>query len=565
MNSVSWHCDADLVQQYASGRTNLAVSASIEAHLVACAACRSLLAGGTGSADLEQIWTGIRATIERPTLPPVLRLLRRIGLSERDGVLLSASQSLRGPWTLATSAILVFAAAASFPGQMIGQALYLLVAPLVPVLGVVAAFAAGDTTAELTGPTPYSKTRLALLRTLAVIVTTVPLIVALGTVVPGIGWLAVAWLGPALGLTLTALVALTWLRPMITGSVLAAAWLLVVAVAYGHHHLRATVLGHAQLGYLALAVRDGRSARRSNPFGPHTRRLCVNVLTTHNLSKRYGATLALDDIDLTLSTGVTGLLGPNGAGKTTLIRLLTTATPPSSGHITVLGQKATGSAAERTEVRRHLGYLPQEVQFPRGMTCFAFIDYIAVLKEWTSGSLRHAEVRRVLDLVGLGDDSTKRIRTLSGGQRRRLALAQSFIGRPRLLVLDEPTTGLDPEQRALLRGLLSEHGREGAVLLATHQTEDVAALCERVIVIEAGRLRFDGTVADFITTAAGQVWLHESEIPGARVSWRTGTGRIRSIGGTPPRAAEAAEPSVEDAYLLMLGTDALRSDSSVAA
>ena len=173
---------------------------------------------GTDSAELALAWTGIRAAIQRPALPPVLRLLRRIGLSEQDSVLLSASQSLRGPWTLATSAILVFAVAASFPGQSIGQALYLLVAPLVPVLGVVAAFAAGDTGAELTGPTPYSKTRLALLRTAAVIVTTVPLVVALGAIVPGIGWLAIAWLGPALGLTLTALVALTWFRPAITGA-----------------------------------------------------------------------------------------------------------------------------------------------------------------------------------------------------------------------------------------------------------------------------------------------------------------------------------------------------------
>jgi hypothetical protein len=254
VNSVSWHCDTELVRQYTSGATNLALSASIEAHLVGCAGCRSLLVNGTDSAELAVVWTGVRATIGRPSLPPVLRLLRRIGLSERDGVLLSASQSLRGSWTLATSAILVFAVAASFPGQLIGQALYLLIAPLIPVLGVVAAFAVGDTAGELTGPTPYSKTRLALLRTAAVVVTTVPLVTALGAIVPGIGWLAIAWLGPALGLTLTALVALTWLRPAITGSVLSLSWLFIVGFAYGHHHLRAAVLGNAQLGYLALAV-----------------------------------------------------------------------------------------------------------------------------------------------------------------------------------------------------------------------------------------------------------------------------------------------------------------------
>jgi ABC-2 type transport system ATP-binding protein len=280
------------------------------------------------------------------------------------------------------------------------------------------------------------------------------------------------------------------------------------------------------------------------------------IATTRGLTKRYGGTVALAAVDLAINPGVTGLLGPNGAGKTTLIRMLTTSTPPTSGTITVLGHDATGSAADRTEVRRVLGYLPQEVTFPRGMTCFGFVDYIAILKEWTDTRRRHTEARRVLDLVGLGDRTTNRIRSLSGGQRRRLALAQSFIGAPRLLVLDEPTTGLDPEQRASLRGLLSEYGGSGAVLLATHQTEDVAALCERVIVIADGRVRFDGPVADFIATASGQVWLGATAVPGAAHSWRTGTGRVRSIGGTPTTTAQPAEPSVEDAYLLMLGVAA---------
>ena len=184
------------------------------------------------------------------------------------------------------------------------------------------------------------------------------------------------------------------------------------------------------------------------------------------------------------------------------------------------------------------------------MTAFAFLDYVAVLKEWTERAARHAEVRRVLAIADLADRGSKRVRTLSGGQRRRLGLAQSLIGDPRLLILDEPTTGLDPAQRASLRAVLSARGDVGAVVLATHQTEDVAALCERVIVLADGQVHFDGPVIDFVATAAGSVWLHDSEIPGARVSWRTGTGRIRSIGGTPPDGAEPAEPSVEDAYLL---------------
>ncbi|TYB45533.1 ABC transporter ATP-binding protein [Actinomadura chibensis] len=280
------------------------------------------------------------------------------------------------------------------------------------------------------------------------------------------------------------------------------------------------------------------------------------IVAVEGLAKRYGRTVAVDGVDLELGPGVTGLLGPNGAGKTTLIRMLTTSTPPTGGRVTVLGREATGSVAERTAVRRLLGYLPQEVAFPRGMTCFAFVDYVALLKEWTDTARRHAEARRVLDLVGLGDRTTRRIRTLSGGQRRRLALAQSFIGAPPLLVLDEPTTGLDPEQRASLRTLLSEHATGGAVLLGTHQTEDVAALCERVIVMDAGRIRYDGAVADFVATAAGRVWLAPRALPGALHSWRTGSGRIRSVGGSAVADAVPADPTVEDAYLLMLGSDA---------
>jgi len=283
------------------------------------------------------------------------------------------------------------------------------------------------------------------------------------------------------------------------------------------------------------------------------------LVRMQGLTKRFGGTVALDSVDLDLGSGVIGLLGPNGAGKTTLIRMLSTATAPTAGRITVLGHLATGAQSERTEVRRNLGYLPQEVSFPRGLSCFTFVDYIAVLKEWTDTPRRHAEVRRVLDLVGLGDRTTKKIRSLSGGQRRRLALAQAFIGSPRLLVLDEPTTGLDPEQRASLRAVLSDHGRTGVVFLATHQTEDVAALCERVVVIAAGRVRFNGSVADFIGVAAGRVWLADAALPGAQLSWRTGSGKVRSIGGDPGAQAQAAEPTVEDAYLLLLGAEALPS------
>jgi ABC-2 type transport system ATP-binding protein len=277
----------------------------------------------------------------------------------------------------------------------------------------------------------------------------------------------------------------------------------------------------------------------------------TTIARLRGVSKSYGATTALRSVDLDLDHGVTGLLGPNGAGKSTLLRLLATAETPSEGRVTVSGYDVTGTLADRTDARRRIGYLPQEVGFPRRMTAFGFLDYVAVLKEWSDTTRRHEEVRRVLRLVDLGELGTKRISSLSGGQRRRLALAQAFMGSPELIVLDEPTTGLDPEQRASLRSLVSEQARGCGVLLATHQTEDVATLCDRVIVLDAGQVRFDGTVAALVATATGSVWVGPEATYGALVTWRTGTGAVRSVGGTPGPGSQPVEPVVEDAYLLM--------------
>jgi ABC-2 type transport system ATP-binding protein len=277
-----------------------------------------------------------------------------------------------------------------------------------------------------------------------------------------------------------------------------------------------------------------------------------SVISLRRVGRSFGATHALTDIDLDLRPGVIGLLGPNGAGKTTLLRLLATALPPSRGKVRVLGRDVE-VLAERTEIRRRLGYLPQEVGFPRGFTAFAFVDYIALLKEWADPAARHAEVRRVLDQVGLSDAATKRIRAMSGGQRRRVALAQALLGSPPVLILDEPTTGVDPEQRVTLRTVLAELARTSIVVLSTHQTEDVAALCERVVVLDRGRVRYDGAVTDLVDRAAGRVWLADQPDPAAAVSWRTGTGRYRNVAAQARDDVEHVEPSLEDAYLLLRG------------
>jgi len=273
------------------------------------------------------------------------------------------------------------------------------------------------------------------------------------------------------------------------------------------------------------------------------------------ITKRYRGTTALDAVDLDVRPGITGLLGPNGAGKTTFLRIVATVLAPDSGDVRLLG-RAPDTPEALAEVRRRLGYLPQEMGFPRGFTAFAFVDYMAVLKEWTARAPRHDEVRRVLDLVELGDVSTRRVSALSGGQRRRVALAQALLGDPDMLLLDEPTTGVDPEQRVSLRRVLSDAGERSTVILSTHQTEDVAALCDRVVVLDAGRVRFDGPVADLVATAAGRVWLADAPDPAARASWRTGTGRHRNVGEAAPDGAEPTDPTLEDAYLLLLGTGA---------
>ncbi len=276
------------------------------------------------------------------------------------------------------------------------------------------------------------------------------------------------------------------------------------------------------------------------------------------VGKRFGGTAALDGVDLALTPGITGLLGPNGAGKTTLLRILATVLAADEGVVRLLDHDLA-TPQDRTAVRRRLGYLPQELGFPRGFSAFRFVDYMAVLKEWGSAPARHAEVRRVLEQVDLATLATKRISTLSGGQRRRVALAQALLGAPDLLVLDEPTTGLDPEQRVALRRVLAETARAATLVLATHQTEDVAALCDRVIVLSGGHVQFDGRVAQLVAAATGRVWLADAPDPAAQASWRTGSGRYRNVGKAAPSAAEVVDPTLEDAYLLLRG--ATTSDS----
>ena len=277
-------------------------------------------------------------------------------------------------------------------------------------------------------------------------------------------------------------------------------------------------------------------------------------VSVDRVAKRFGTTMALDGVSFETGPGITGLLGPNGAGKTTLLRVLSTVMAPSAGEVRILGRNPA-SPRERLEIRRRLGYMPQEPGFHRNFTVFEFVDYVAILKEMTTRRERHAEVRRVLHSVGLKDVESKKIKALSGGMRRRVALAQALLGEPEMLILDEPTAGLDPEQRLRFRETMSHLGEDRSIILSTHQTEDVAALCPHVVVMNHGMTLFAGTPRDLAEVARGSVWSSPERATDARLSYRTGEGRYRNI-GLAPASADLVDPTVEDGYLMLLGDEA---------
>lgn len=265
--------------------------------------------------------------------------------------------------------------------------------------------------------------------------------------------------------------------------------------------------------------------------------------------KRYGITRALDDLTWEGGGQVIGVLGPNGAGKSTLLQLLGTVLSPDQGDVRIFGLDPT-HLTQRLAIRRQLGYLPQTAGLYPGFSAFDLVDYVAVLKEINDRVARREEVRRVLGAVGLEADMHRRIRKLSSGTQRRVALAASILGKPRLLVLDEPSAGLDPEQRIRLESIIHLARTHGTVVMSTHHTEEVDTFCQHVLVLDRGRLRFDGTPTALTAIATGRVWVDEDADPRALRSRVTGNGEVRNI-GTPPSGADIVEATIDDAYLLL--------------
>ncbi|WP_369200250.1 ABC transporter ATP-binding protein [Streptomyces sp. PU-14G] len=209
--------------------------------------------------------------------------------------------------------------------------------------------------------------------------------------------------------------------------------------------------------------------------------------------------MAVDGLDLSLGTGVHGLLGPNGAGKTTLIRALATVLRPAEGALELFGESVTDAGAHR-RLRRRIGYLPQVFGYYKRFTVREFVEYMAWLKEVPKADIP-AAVQRAVERVGLAERADERMKALSGGMVRRVGIAQALVNDPALLLLDEPTVGLDPAQRLRFRELLQEVGTDTCVVVSTHLVEDVAAACDDVVLFADGRLVLHGTLEDL--AAAG--------------------------------------------------------------
>lgn len=227
----------------------------------------------------------------------------------------------------------------------------------------------------------------------------------------------------------------------------------------------------------------------------------ANIEISHVTKKYSNDVMALDDISFCVGSGVFGLLGHNGAGKTTLMKALVTVLSPSTGTIRVCG---FDSRKQGNEVRERIGYLPQELAMYPSLSVFDFVNYMAELK----GIHDKKAVNEVLEQVEMLEFSKRKIKQLSGGMKRRVGIAQALIGNPQILVVDEPTAGLDPEERVRFRGLLSRYAREGrTVLLSTHIVEDVHQLCEELAVLRKGRLFYAGTSAALLERVKGKIKL----------------------------------------------------------
>lgn len=277
-----------------------------------------------------------------------------------------------------------------------------------------------------------------------------------------------------------------------------------------------------------------------------------NLSMTYPTGKR-----ALQNISLQLkSPNLIGLLGPNGAGKSTLMKLLVGALLQTEGKIILDGKPL---AQSERRLKAQLGYLPQSFGLYDELSVWQFLDYMAALKGIPNPK---SAIDSAIQATNLGEKRKASIRTLSGGQRQRVGIAQAILGNPNFLIFDEPTVGLDPEERIGFRNLFSEMAQNRLVLLSTHIIEDVQSVCNQLIVIHQGRVRFSGTPSQLIHMAQGHVGTfmetHRTQEKGLHITSRINTAQgicCRAVAQTLPDFVQPAEPSLEDAYLYLIAEE----------
>lgn len=277
-----------------------------------------------------------------------------------------------------------------------------------------------------------------------------------------------------------------------------------------------------------------------------------------NLSKRYGKKEAIKNLSLKIPSGMYGLLGRNGAGKTSFMRILAALSVPTNGDIWLNGV----SIKETAKIREMVGYLPQDFSMYRSMTVFGAMDYLGLLSDIPK-EIRKERIDKLLEKVNLKDNAKTKIKALSGGMKRRLGIAQALLHNPQILIVDEPTAGLDPEERIRFRNLLSDFADNRIVLLSTHIASDIESTCDGVAVLNDGKLIFHGSTEELIQRADGKVYLimaskeldrHIKEKYVCLNISNTRTGiQYRILSNTPPEEkGKIQSPTLEDGYMYLL-------------
>lgn len=285
-------------------------------------------------------------------------------------------------------------------------------------------------------------------------------------------------------------------------------------------------------------------------------------LSIDRLTKHYGSKIAVDCVSATLKPGVYGLLGANGAGKTTLMRMLCAILESTSGEVFLDGR---GIIEMGADYRNVLGYLPQDFGYYPGYTAIEFLMYVSALKGIPKDIARK-RAAELLEEVGLGGVANKKVKTFSGGMKQRIGIAQALLNHPEILILDEPTAGLDPKERVRFRNLLSDYAGDKIVILSTHIVSDIEAIADEVLLMKKGKFVLQGSVPDLVQKAEGKVW--ELTVPQEEArKWQTKStvANLRHEGRQvvlriisehmPSEAAVPCEATLEDLYLYYFPTE----------